>query len=407
MQGFYLQAMRILVHDYGGYAFAVQLSRALARRGHTVCHAYCASLQTTPPGVLTRHADDAAGLTIHGLQLTAPLDKYAFVKRWRQEREYGRLIAREVERFRPEVMLSGNTPLDAQKHLMAVCRKHGIRLVFWLQDLLGIATHRLLRKRLPLLGEAVGRYYLGLERTLLRRSDAVVLITEDFRPIMHSYGVKDAALHVIENWAPLDEVPVRPKANAWAETHGLTDKTCLLYAGTMGMKHNPDLMLQLALRFQNDDAVRVVIVSQGLGADWLCQQKAEHRLDNLLILGFQPLDVLPDVLATADVLMAVLEPDAGVFSVPSKVLTYLCAARPVLMAMPPENLAARIVHRIEAGQIAPSTAPAAFVDAAVRLLADSQRRHTLGQNARAYAEKTFDIERTTDDFEKVFGCLGV
>ena len=393
--------MRILVHDYGGYAFAVQLSRALARREHTVCHAYCASLQTTPPGVLARQTDDAAGLTIKGIELAAPLDKYAFVKRWRQEREHGRLIAREVERFRPDVVLSGNAPLDAQQRLMAACRARGIRFVFWLQDLLGIAAHRLLRKRLPLLGEAVGQYYLGLERTLLRRSDAVVLITDDFRPIMHAYGVEEAALHVIENWAPLDEVPVQPKINAWAEAHGLAHKICLLYSGTMGMKHNPDLMLQLARRFQTDEAVRVVVVSQGLGAEWLRQKKAEHDLDNLLVLGFQPLDVLPDVLATADVLMAVLEPDAGVFSVPSKVLTYLCAARPVLLAMPPENLAARIVHRLEAGHIVPPTDPAAFVDAATHLLAAPETHHTMGQNARAYAEKTFDIETITDAFEEV------
>ena len=40
--------MRILVHDYAGHPFQVQLSRALAQRGHDVLHAYCASLQTTP-----------------------------------------------------------------------------------------------------------------------------------------------------------------------------------------------------------------------------------------------------------------------------------------------------------------------------------------------------------------------
>ncbi len=393
--------MRILVHDYGGYAFAVQLSRVLARRGHTVCHAYCASLQTTPPGVLTRQADDAPGLTIKGLELAEPLDKYAFVKRWRQEREHGRLIAREVERFGPDVVLSGNAPLDAQKQLMAACRTHGARFVFWLQDLLGIATHRLLRKKMPVLGEAVGRYYLLLERALLRRSDAVVLITEDFRPIMREYGVDEASTHVIENWAPLDDVPARPQANAWAEAHNLAGKTCLLYSGTMGMKHNPDLVLQLALRFRDDDAVRVVVVSQGMGADWLRQKKAEHRLENLILLGFQPLDALPDVLATASVLMAVLEPDAGVFSVPSKVLTYLCAERAVLLAVPAENLAARIVGRIDAGRIVPPTDPAAFTDAAARLLADPVARRAMGQNARAYAEKTFDINRIADAFEKV------
>ena len=191
--------MRILVHDYGGYAFAVQLTRALAQRGHRVCYAYCASLQTTPRGVLRHHADDAPGLEIKGLELAEPLEKYAFVKRWKQEREHGRLIVREVERFGPDVVLSANAPLDAQRRLLRTCRARGVRFVFWLQDLIGIATHRILRKKIPVLGEIVGRYYRGLERTLLRQSDAVVAITEDFRPILRTYAVDEARMHVIEN----------------------------------------------------------------------------------------------------------------------------------------------------------------------------------------------------------------
>ncbi|MFQ5572264.1 MAG: glycosyltransferase family 4 protein [Rhodothermales bacterium] len=393
--------MRILVHDFGGYAFAVQLSRALAQRGHTVCHAYCASLRTTPPGIPARQPEDAARLEIKGLELAAPLDKFAFVKRWRQEREHGRLIAREVERFRPDVVLSGNAPLDAQRMLLAACRTRNIRFVFWLQDLIGVAAHRLLRKKIPLLGEVVGRYYLRLEQSLLRRSDAVVLITEDFLALMRDYGVREATTHVIENWAPLDDMPPRPKNNAWAQAHGLADKTCLLYSGTMGMKHNPDLLLQLALHVQDRHDVRVVVVSQGLGADWLNQQKAAHALDNLVLLGFQPFGDLPDVLAAADVLLAVLEPEAGVFSVPSKVLTYLCAARPVLLAVPPENLATRIVARIEAGTVVSPTDTAAFVEAAASLLDESEQRQTMGRNARAYAETAFDIHTIAGTFEKV------
>ncbi len=169
----------------------------------------------------------------------------------------------------------------------------------------------------------------------------------------------------------------------------------------MGMKHNPDLVLQLALHFQDRDDVRVVVVSQGLGADWLTEKKAIHGLDTLIVLGFQPFEALPDVLASGDVLMAVLEPEAGAFSVPSKVLTYLCAERPVLLAVPPENLAARIVARIEAGRIVPPTDAAVFVDAAAALLADPEQRHAMSRNARAYAEKTFDIGTITDSFEEV------
>ena len=391
--------MRILLHDFGGYPFPAQLSRSLARRGHVVLHVYCGSLQTTPQGALTLRPDDPESLEIESIQLDRPLEKFSYVTRWRQENRYGELLVEVVDRFQPDVVLSGNTPLDAQRRLLRRCRHDSIRFVFWVQDLIGIASSKILRKKLPVLGALVGRYYVRIERSLLRRSDSVVLITEDFRPIVTQWGVDERAIHVIENWAPIDDFPVRPRDNAWAAKHDLVDKTCLLYAGTLGMKHNPELLQRLAMKFRDHSDVRVVVVSQGLGADWLAEKKQEHDLANLTLLGFQSFEQMPDVFASADILLAVLEPDAGVFSVPSKVLAYLCASRPILLAVPSENLAARIVSLHEAGLIVPPTDHIAFEEAAERLLRDEDTRSRLGANARRYAEETFDIRTITDAFE--------
>jgi hypothetical protein len=71
------------------------------------------------------------------------------------------------------------------------------------------------------------------------------------------------------------------------------------------------------------------------------------------VLDYQPYGQLAEVLATADVLVALLESSAGIFSVPSKVLAYLCAARPLLASMPKENLAARTIERAGAGSHEP------------------------------------------------------
>ncbi|GIV57346.1 MAG: glycosyltransferase WbuB [Rhodothermaceae bacterium] len=393
--------MRILVHDYAGHPFQVQLSRALARRGHDVLHAYCGSLPNTAHGIMHRLDEDPPTFDVEAVRLPATLDKYRYVRRWRQEVDYGRRIAGVVARFRPDVVLSGNTPLDAQRRLLDACRRRGTRFVFWVQDLLGEAAHRVLRRKLPLAGDLVGRYYVRLEGRLLRQSDAAVVITDDFVPLLARRGVPADRLHVIENWAPLEKTPVRPKDNAWSRAHGLADRRVLLYSGNLGMKHDPGLLVHLARHFRDAPDVRVVVVSEGLGADWLREQQAAHGLDNLLLLGFQPFERLPDVLGAADVLLALLEPDAGVFSVPSKVLTYLCAARPVLLAVPPENLAARIVAREEAGRVVAPGDADAFLRAAEALLADGDLRARLGRNARAYAERTFDLERITDAFERV------
>ncbi len=97
--------------------------------------------------------------------------------------------------------------------------------------------------------------------------------------------------------------------------------------------------------------VVVVVVSEGLGADWLQAQKAELGLENLRILPFQPHDRFSEVLGTATVLFGMLDPTAGVYSVPSKVLSYLKSGRAIVLAVPPENLAARMVQRAGAGLI--------------------------------------------------------
>lgn len=393
--------MRILNHDYTGHPFQVQLSRALAARGHEVLHAYSASFQT-PRGAVQRQKGDPEGFDVIGIRLDQPFQKWSFWKRRKQEIEYGGLVAREIDRMRPDIVLSGNTPTEAQKLIINACHSQGGRFVFWVQDLYSIAVQRILRRKLPVIGEVIGHRYMRIERALLRSSDAIVLITEDFKPLMDRWGVESRRLHVIHNWAPLESVPLHPKVNTWSQEHELSDKLCLLYSGTLGMKHNPNLLLQLALHFKDDDRVRIVVISEGPGPDWLLEKRNEHQLENLLVMGWQPFESLPEVLACADVLLAILEPDAGVFSVPSKVLTYLCAQRPLLLAVPPENLAAKIVKNNNAGLVvAPDDGPG-FIQGADKLIRNGDLRQEMAENARRYAETNFAIEKIADTFEEVF-----
>ena len=393
--------MRIVIHDFGGYPYPIELSRALARRGHEVRHVYCASLQTTPGGAFTRRDDDPESLEIVAVTLNKPLNKFSFMRRWMQENEYGRRATDAVLDFHPDVVLSANTPLDAQRTLQRACARRNVNFVFWVQDLLGIATDRILRKKIPVLGRFVGSYYLRLEETLLRNSDAVILLTDDFIPVMEEWGVPGGRTHVIENWAPLADLPETDRNNRWAEEKGLQESLNFIYAGTLAMKHNPELLLQLAQRLRSHPEARLAVLSQGPGADWLKEKKREHGLDNLLIMGFEPFPRMPEVMGAADVLVAILEADAGIFSVPSKVLAYLCGGRPILLSIPTENLAARIVSTNEAGLVVPPEDVDGFVASAELLLQNPSLRQRLGSNARRYAESAFHIEAIADQFESI------
>jgi colanic acid biosynthesis glycosyl transferase WcaI len=392
--------LKILVHDYAGHPFQIQLSRELARRGYRVLHLYY-GYNNTPKGNLKRCATDSEHLSIEGVFTQDRIRKYSYVRRWFQDLEYGNLVAQRMDEFKPDVVLSANTPLDAQRIILSKSRKIGSRFIFWLQDLSGVAAHHLLRNKIPVVGEWIGLLHLHLEQRMLRDSDRVVLIADDFKPIILKWGVKQGSISIIPNWAPLNEMPVRDKYNSWAIKHGVESKFCFLYTGGLGSKHNPDLLFRLALRFKKNDDGCIMIISEGPWVSWLESKKEEFELDNLIILDYQPFEQMPNVLASGDVLVAILEPDAGSFSVPSKVLTYLCARRPVLLAVPSENLAAQIVLRKKAGIVVPPDDMDAFMDAAERLFKDPELRARCGENARSYAEENFDIQKIADSFEAI------
>ena len=386
--------MRLVVHDYFGHAFPAQLARALARRGHEVLHLHCSSF-VAGKGKLERTNADPPGLEFGAVDLGQPFAKYDVVRRVRQERKTAHALARRLREWRPDVVLS-IAPLIVQDGLLCTSHALGAGFVFWQQDVMSSAARRVVGRRSRRLGTAAEHVVAALERRLLRSSDGIVVISEDFLPLLGP-GAEARDAVVIENWAPLDELPVLPRDNAWAREHGFGGRAVFLYSGTLGFKHDPSLLLELARWAGSRDAL-VVVVSEGPGAEWLAEFGDGEPA--LRLLPYQPYERLPEVLASADVLDAVLEPEAGAFSVPSKILTYLCAARPLLVSIPAGNLAARVVERSGGGVVTRPGDSSAFFAAAEALL-DADVRAELGARARAYAETAFDRDSVAGRFEEV------
>lgn len=388
--------MRIVVHDYSGHPFQVQLSRELAGRGHVVRHIYSSSFQT-PKGNLKVQPGDPETFDIVSIALGEAFDKGSFVKRRAQEIETGRRVAEAITAFAPDVVLSSNAPLDTQRKIFAAARRTGARFVFWLQDIYSEAIGRLLPRKLPVIGRLVAPYYRYLEFSMLRSSDRVVSISDDFVPILVANGVKRERIAVIENWAPLDEIVPMARDNEWARANMRETGLRIVYSGTLGYKHNPQLLLDIARAIEG----HVHVFSEGAAASQLKATAAAEGIHNLTVDGWVAFADLPKMLAGADVFVAMIEEDAGIFSVPSKVLSYLAAGRPIAAAIPKGNLARRILLRERAGLVVGPAEGDKLVDAIRALSADPSERAVMGRRARLYAERAFDIRRIADRFEAV------
>lgn len=391
---------RILINDHSGHAFPIQLSRVLAEKGYEVLHTYSSRFQA-PKGPLNKKEADPGTFNVIGIELAKPFEKYNYIKRRKQEKEYGKLLAEEIEQYNPDIVVSCNTPIDAQSVILKTVKIKKIPFIFWVQDIYSIAMRNILKKKYSLVGILISKYYQLLEKRQLKNSDAIVLITEDFLPLMKSWNIEKNLCHIIPNWAPINELPNFNKENKWSIKNKLNDKFCIMYSGTLGMKHNPDILLKIAQFYKDNDNIKVVVISEGLGANWLKSKKAEFNLHNLMIIDFQPFEDFPYVLSSADIFVAVLEPESGIYSVPSKVLTYLCFKRPLILAVPEENLSAIIIKEIKAGEVVNPRDIDMIIEKLDGVVNNHLLREVFGNNALRYAEKHFDINEITNSFEKI------
>lgn len=392
--------MKIVIHDFGGYAFVRPLSVALAHAGHTVYHLWCGSIVSTPSGDLSRRPTDPSTLHFVRIDLDAPLQKHRYLRRLQQERAYGKHLVANLRTLDADVILSGNTPLDAQASLLRFARQHQIPVIYWLQDLLGVASETVLKKRLWLVGKWIGTHYIHKERRLLRDSAAVVPISKAFLPLLATYGIPPERIHLIENWAelPSGEPPLRD--NDWSRRHHLGAGCRFMYAGNLGQKQRASHLADIA-RATAKDGAEMIVVSQGEAVSSLEQACQEEGLTNIRFLPFQPAEDVPQMLAAADVMVALLEPDAGAYCQPSKILTYMAAGKPILASLPRENPAFRLLEDTRCGLPVDAQDFFGLTDRAQALALDPEYREVLGSRALKAAQDRFQIEPIAESFLKV------
>ena len=170
-----------------------------------------------------------------------------------------------------------------------------------------------------------------LERFLYRNSDVIVIVSEAFRPEIVLRGGRTEKIHVVTNGA--DVGLFRPPADneKLKRSFGLEGKFVASFAGTLGMAHGLDTVLQAAARLSSSTDIVFWLVGEGARKEELKRAAEARGLTNVLFQGQVPRERVPDVLGASDVSLVLLrKTDLFRTVIPSKMFEAMAVARPII-----------------------------------------------------------------------------
>lgn len=370
-----------------------EIAVALVERGHAV-HVLASDVGFERTSARYPHRELRDGVDVRRLRWTS-FGKASIVQRllgaWRYNQ---RAVATAGQLPTPDVVLVATSPPLAPLAALRIARRTGAGVVCWLPDL---NPEQAVREGHFQRDSLAVRAFEAVNRRVLRGADAVIVLDEAMAATVRARpgaAHLKGALDIVPPWAPsLTRADPTPTHNAWRAALGIGDRRLVMYSGNHSPVH-PLTTLTDAARELADDRLRFAFVGGGGG-----KAAVTRALPGALDLPYQPMSVLSESLAAADVhVVSVGNASVGVVH-PSKLYGALAVGRPVLVLGPPDAPASRLVTSLACGWcIAHGDVSGARRVLAEIAAAPAAQLEAMGARAAAAAEGPWSRERAIDAF---------
>lgn len=226
-----------------------------------------------------------------------------------------------------------------------------------------------------------------MEQRVYRRNSLFVTLSEDMKRTLVARGIEPHRIAVIPNWADTEAIrPVLREENALFEELGLP-RTCFyaVYAGTLGILQEPDIILDAAKLLKEQLDIRILIFGDGALLEHVKNRVEREQIANVLLFPLYPAHRVAEVYSLGDAALVPLMKGATRFAMPSKTWSALAAGRPVIVCADAGSEWARSIERESYGVCVTPGEPQEMADAILRLHASTVPLEELGARARCYA----------------------
>ena len=310
-------------------------------------------------------------------------------------------LARALGEARPDLVLCMSDPPFIGALARITARRHRVPYLVIVQDVFPEIALQLGRLTNPLLVRGLDL----LVGSALKRADCVVAIGETMRRRLVEKGVPVGAIEVIPNWIDAAELQPQPRDNAWAREHELEEVFVVMHSGNVGWAQDLDVLVRASTFLRDLERLRFVVVGSGARQADIVELRERLEADGFLFLPYQPREVLPLSLSSADLHYVGLAPGLAGYVVPSRMNGVLSVARPVIVGADPESEIVRVVEGAGCGITVPPGRPERLAEAIRDAYEGRYDLVEMGRKGREYVLSTIDRPISIARYREVIAGL--
>ncbi|MEH2312087.1 MAG: glycosyltransferase family 4 protein [Nostoc sp.] len=207
-------------------------------------------------------------------------------------------------------------------------------------------------------------------------------------------------IQVIENWAVEDILSCDKQANDFAQQYNLNKVFTVLYSGNLGRLHDIETIAEAANILKNAP-IQFVFIGDGAKTKVLKQAIQSNKLKNILLLPYQPREILHLSLTACDLSLVSLIPGAESIVAPSKLYGMLAAGRGIIAISSANSYIDQLLTNSGCGINTPPNNPQHLANLINELASDSIKVKLMGEKARQVYESKYTFKRALAEYEKL------
>jgi glycosyltransferase involved in cell wall biosynthesis len=285
-------------------------------------------------------------------------------------------------------------------------------LVAWAKKKFGCPAYLMLKDIFPQNAVDLGiirnkglfyQFFKSKEKKLLQTADYIGCMSPANKQyvIDHNSWVSPEKIEIFPNTKKLTN-NIKVESYPMREKLGIPNNACVfLFGGNMGRPQYIDLLCEVIKGCKTENQMYFLFIGRGTDRYKLEETIKEFKIKNALVIQNLPRREYEQITKECNVGLIVLDPKFTIPNYPSRILSYMEYAKPVLAATDNVTDLKELIKEADCGEWVWSGDVEALISKA-KELSVSTRITTMGANGRKYIEDNFNVNKSVKIIERHF-----